>query len=116
MKKEKILKILLFFVIIIMFFINVVNAFSITDLEGNLSEEKTKEVVAVGNKAISLISTIGSILSVIVIVILGIKYMLGSLEEKAEYKKTLMPFLIGAILIFAASNIAGVIYNLAIEF
>ena len=37
--------------------------------------------------------------------------MLGSVEEKAEYKKTLMPYIIGATFVFAASAIAGTIYN-----
>lgn len=39
--------------------------------------------------------------------------MMGSAQEKAEYKKTMIPYLIGAVLIFAASNIAGWIYNFA---
>ena len=37
--------------------------------------------------------------------------MMGSAEEKAEYKKTLMPYVIGAALVFAASTIAGVLYS-----
>ena len=39
--------------------------------------------------------------------------MMGSAEEKAEYKKTLLPYVIGAVLIFAASTIAGVVFNFA---
>lgn len=39
--------------------------------------------------------------------------MMGSAEEKAEYKKTLMPYVIGAALVFAASAIATVVYNFA---
>ena len=37
--------------------------------------------------------------------------MMGSAEEKAEYKKTLLPYVIGAALVFAASTIATVVYN-----
>ena len=55
------------------------------------------------------------VLSVIVLIVLGIKYMLGSVEEKAEYKKTLLPYVIGATLTFGASSIASVIYNIAKE-
>ena len=68
-------------------------------------------VETLGNQIIQIISTIGSIASVIVLIILGIKYMMGSAEEKAEYKKTLMPYVIGAALVFAASAIAGIIYG-----
>lgn len=38
--------------------------------------------------------------------------MMGSPEEKAEYKKTMMPYVVGAVFIFAASQIAGVVYGL----
>ena len=35
--------------------------------------------------------------------------MLGSAEEKAEYKKVFMPYLIGAVLLFSAAGIAQAI-------
>ena len=38
--------------------------------------------------------------------------MMGSLEEKAEYKKTFVPFIVGAIVIFAAPQIAKLIFNI----
>ena len=43
----------------------------------------------------------------------GIKYMMGSAEEKAEYKKVMLPYIIGAVLIFAGVNIASAIYKMA---
>ena len=69
-----------------------------------------------GNTAITIISTVGSIASVIVLVVLGLKYMMGSAEEKAEYKRTLMPYVIGAVMVFAASVIAGVIFGFTTNF
>ena len=51
--------------------------------------------------------------SVIVLLVLGIKYMIGSAEEKAEYKKTMIPYLVGAVLVFGASAIAQVVYSIA---
>ena len=65
----------------------------------------------VGNQIIQIVSTIGSIASVIVLVVLGLKYMMGSAEEKAEYKKTLLPYVIGAAFVFAASTIATFVFN-----
>ena len=38
--------------------------------------------------------------------------MMGSAEERAEYKKTMMPMLIGMIMLFATTTIVGIIYNL----
>ena len=71
----------------------------------------TAGIQNIGNQIVTIISTIGSIVSVIVLIILGIKYMMGSAEEKAEYKKTLLPYIIGAALVFAASAIAGIIFG-----
>lgn len=73
------------------------------------------QVTNLGNKAITIVTTIGSVVAVIVLIVLGIKYMMGSTEEKAEYKKTLMPYIIGAALIFAASTIAGMLYSFLIN-
>lgn len=44
--------------------------------------------------------------------IIGIKYMLGSTEQRAEYKRTMLPYLIGAIMLFAAVNLTTFVYNL----
>ena len=66
----------------------------------------------IGGKILSAVTTIGIALSVVMLTVLGVKYMMGSAEEKAEYKKSMMPYLIGAILIFGASTIATAVYNL----
>ena len=81
----------------------------------NKQASNTQGIVNVGGNIVNIITTIGIIVAVIVLLVLGIKYMLGSVEEKAEYKRTLIPFLIGAIFIFAASTIAGIVYQVAIK-
>ena len=40
------------------------------------------------------------------LIFIGIKYMMSGAGEKAEVKKTLLPFLVGAILVGGASAIA----------
>lgn len=67
------------------------------------------KVMDVGNRIIGIIRFVGSFASVIVLIVIGIKYMTGSLEERAEYKKTMVPYLIGAILVFAITNILGIV-------
>lgn len=78
-----------------------------------ISAADTSAFDSIGGKIIGAIQAIGSIASVAILVVLGLKYMMGSTEEKAEYKKTMIPYLVGAVLIFAASNIAGMIFNFA---
>ncbi len=99
--------------IILLFFMNNVYGFGINDLTG--TEHEVATLKSTGNSIVKVISTIGVVISVVMLIILGIKYMMGSVEEKAEYKKTLMPYVIGAGLVFAASTIAQIIYNIAIK-
>ncbi len=80
------------------------------DLKGDDKTDVTG-ITSLGNRIITILSTIGMVVSVVVLIALGIKYMVGSAEEKAEYKKTLLPYLIGAGLVFAASVIAQVVFN-----
>lgn len=63
------------------------------------------------NGIIGVITTIGVVVSVISLIAIGIKYMLGSVEEKAEYKETLKPYLIGAFLVFTVSLVPQLIYQ-----
>ena len=72
----------------------------------------TGNLTGIGQTIISWISIAGVVISVVVLTILGIKYMIGSASEKAEYKKTMIPYLVGAVLIFGASAIAGVVVNM----
>lgn len=67
------------------------------------------------NSIIGIIVTVGTIISVITMLILGIKYMLASVEEKAEYKKSMMPYLVGAVLLFSGSVIVRLIANIVQE-
>lgn len=71
----------------------------------------TDKITSLGNQLITILTTVGIVASVIVLIVLGIKYMMGSAEEKAEYKKTMMPYIVGAGLVFAASAIASMFYN-----
>lgn len=72
----------------------------------------TSTITTLGNKLVNILQTVGVVLSVVILIILGIKYMMGSAEEKAEYKKTMMPYLIGAVFIFLAPTIANVIFKM----
>lgn len=83
---------------------NEINGESTVDVSG---------IKSIGNDIVRILTTVGVVASVIVLVVLGIKYMMGSAEEKAEYKKTLMPYVIGAVLVFAASAAATIIFNFA---
>ncbi len=71
------------------------------------------QITSIGGKILSAVTTAGVVISVIMVAVLGIKYMMGSSEEKSEYKKSMIPYLVGAVCIFAASTIATAVYNMA---
>lgn len=105
----KILIILLFFNILLFRFVPV-NALTVEQLDGQLANaDKVKPLLA---SVLEITGIIASATSIVVLIILGIKYMMGSVEEKATYKKTLLPYVIGAMFVFGATTIASVIYNM----
>lgn len=73
------------------------------------TKEGGDEFISMGNKVIGVLQQIGSMVSVITLVALGIKYMVGSIEEKAEYKSTMLPYCIGAVLVFSTVNVLAII-------
>lgn len=117
--------ILIIIIMLFVFFIinNPINsqAFSVKenlgDLDnyGKVSADSSKEFTKMVGTIITIVQVVGSLISVICLIILGIKYMIGSVKEKSEYKKSLFPYVIGAALLFATTNLLKIIYNLALE-
>lgn len=83
----------------------------ITAMEGT-SNAATANGTGVGNvinNVIGIMQVVGSGLSIIVITLLGIKYILASPGEKADVKKSIMPILIGCVLLFGAVNLIAAV-------
>ena len=113
-KVEKILNVLVIVFALIAISTNVFAAADLGITPGTLEGTRSgaaDTVKGVGEQVVGILQTVGIILSVVVLIILGIKYMMGSAEEKAEYKKTFIPYIVGAALIFAASIFAQAIYT-----
>lgn len=84
------------------------NAWSPT-LSTGTDEDLLKEKV--GN-LLGIINTIGVVVSVVMIGIIGIKYMLGSVEEKADYKKAMIPYVVGVFMLVSVTTIPNIIYTI----
>ena len=54
------------------------------------------------NNLVSILTTVGVGAAVLVVTILGIKYITGAAAEQAEVKQTLVPLIFGCILVFGA--------------
>ena len=66
-----------------------------------------------GRNILGVIQVVGVSIGVIMLTVIGIKYMTASVEEKAKVKEQLIPYFIGAILLFGGSGLMGVIANWA---
>lgn len=69
-------------------------------------------LLGIVSQAFSVIQFVGTGISIIMVMWLGITYMLTSVEEKAEIKKRAMPIVIGSVLIVATVNILKLIQEL----
>lgn len=65
------------------------------------------------NNVIGLLQMVGSGIALIVITLLGVKYLLASPSDKADVKKAIMPIIIGCILLFGAVNLMAAVENFA---
>ena len=71
------------------------------------------KVAEIAGKVIALIRNLAIVIGIVMLSIIGIKYMIGSAEEKASYKKTLIPLVVGIILVVAATSIISMVFSFA---
>ena len=62
---------------------------------------------------ISIVQVIGMGVAIIMLIVMAIKYISAAPSEKAEIKKGATIYIVGAIILFAASGILGIIKNFA---
>ena len=82
---------------------------------GDINTTDAQKVETTVSKIISIITNIGIILSAIILAIMGVKYMIGSAEERAEYKKDMIPYLVGATLLFSICIVTKIMQFLGQE-
>ncbi len=85
---------------------------NLSEYEGKIKDSQLSGFLSKVGVVLGVIQAIGIIVSVAMIGIVGIKYMLGSVEEKAEYKKTVISYAIGAVLVFSITTVPEIIYKL----
>ena len=125
MSKKVILKIIttaLMFVMIATCMSNVLYAGDITVGEDGFVEFEIKPDDKTGasnsmkniiNSVLSVVQVIGMGVAVIMLVVLAIKYISAAPGDKADIKKHAVVYVVGAVVLFAASGILGIIKNFA---
>lgn len=114
MKKKIVSSLIL--LLLISFFVGIVNVYAsdVEEIISSMSEASTPDGSDSGigdsiRDVIGLLQIAGTGIALVVVTMLGIKYMIASPSEKADTKKQIMPILIGCILLFGAVTIVSAI-------
>jgi len=120
---KKIISILMIFMVILVLFATETYAWGIGDIRDTASDFLTEtqgegeiidaDVIAdVSNTIVNVFTTVGIVIAVAIAAILGIQFMVGSVEEKVKAKEALIPFIIGCIVVFGAFGIWRLVVNI----
>lgn len=124
MKLKSLLIIIMIMIINIIFFnINEVQAAGIGDVitggDDFIKSGNNESIVIDQSKLQETSKTINNILiivgmcaAVVISAVLGIKFMIGSVEEKAQIKDALVPFIVGCMVVFGAFGIWRIFINI----
>lgn len=80
---------------------------------GTVSKPEAEAVFTIGEKAFGVLKNLATVIAVVTIGIIGLRYMFGSVDQKAEYKSTMMPWFIGAIMVVMITTIIDIIQRFA---
>lgn len=113
----KILTIISIFIIISIFPSNIVNATWVDDADSFLSSANEdmqvdqSKLKSASDSIYNIVTSIGMVASVVVGIILGIKFMMESAEDKANVKEGLIPYIVGCIVVFGAFGIWKIVIS-----
>lgn len=115
MKTNKITKIvsILFMIVMILGAVNTVLGAGAPTIPKPTEPSGADNVSRISGMVIYVIQIIAFTAGVIMLVFLGIKFITASPEGKAEVKKSAVIYVVGAILLFAATGILSIVQALA---
>lgn len=128
MKKNKIFKLIVIFLTIILCILTIgevdaANGFEKAKLERKSSvfEEGAEDSNITNlannsaNLAITIMRTVGMTIAVTMLLIVSIKYMVSSAGDRADIKKHAIVYVVGAVVLFGAVGILGIINDLTTQ-
>lgn len=80
------------------------------------SPQKSEKFESKVGILLGVIKNFGIVISVITLMIIGLRAMFGSVQERSDYKESLPTHLIGAIILLLCTVLPDIIYKIAINF
>lgn len=114
MKKNFVIKILMITCLILLLIsVFYTNSFAIdTSRYNNIyTGDVPQKLIDVGNPLVGIVQQVGSGIALIMLIVIGVRYVTASVEQKAQIKGQLIVFVIGAILLFGGVNLFAMIAN-----
>ena len=115
----KLISVLIIIIICIGIVSNISNA-SFKDIDVDYMVENAKDssgaaksVNNIVGAALVIAQVVGTGIAVIMLIVLAVKYITASAADKADIKKSAVVYVIGAIILFSASGILGIISRLS---
>ena len=116
--KKRVLSIFLIMILIVASVMPIVNAIDSDEalnniLGGTAQGNITGKASSVAGTVISVFQVVGVAIAIIMLLTLAMKYMMASPGDKADIKKHAVPYVIGAVCLFAASGILEILEKFA---
>lgn len=114
-KTKKIMFVVIMFIFALIFCKSVVFAgdkLITNDYHHTVSPGDAPYIFNKGGELLKVLRNIAAAISVLSLTIIGIRYMVGSVEQKSEYKQTMVPVVIGCLLIGSLSVILTLIQSI----
>ena len=80
---------------------------------GGTESNVSKKAANVGGMVLAVVQAVGVAVAIIMLIAVAIKYMSSAPNDRAEIKKHAIVYVVGAVIMFGASGILGIISEFA---
>ena len=81
-------------------------------VNGNANVGDTSGLTEVAGKILTFLQVISGVFAIIMIAVTGFRYIIETADVKKELKQSMLPIIIGILLVFFATSIAKFIVNI----
>lgn len=116
MRNKVLFKIALTILVLIVVIANISTCFATTpanfnfdDFDKTADSSLTTPVRDATGAILSVVRIVGTGVAIIILAVVGMKYMIASPGDRADFKKAAIQYVVGAVIVFGASNILTVL-------
>ncbi len=114
-RKVKIIAMIITMCFVLAFSVNVIRATGTISIPSPTGGTTTQKINSSSGIVLGVIQAVAIAAAVIMLIVLAIKYVTAAPTEKADVKKSAAIYVLGAVLLFGASGILGIIQSFSTE-